>query len=229
MTRRLRSAVVAALTFGLIGHGAALANDAAGSPALWQPSAGDVISFQVLRQGNPFGSHEVRFDVADDGDLLVETEVCLRAGLGPITLFRYGLETEERWENGQLISLTGDVNDDGDRESVIASAIDGALVVEGDGFEGALDLGILPASHWNVAQTEAENLLSSENGEVLDVTVIPEGRETISVAGQPIEANRFLMDSEIDVTLWYDDAGRWVKLAFEARGQSIEYVLKDLY
>ncbi|MEO0465769.1 MAG: DUF6134 family protein [Pseudomonadota bacterium] len=195
----------------------------------WAPQAGDVISFDVLRQGNEFGRHEVRFDEAENGDLLVETEVRLRAGLGPITLFRYRLETEERWRDGQLIALSGDVNDDGSKESVTAVSESGQLVIDGDGFSGSLDLGILPASHWNVGQTKVEQLLSSENGEILDVAVLPQGRETITVDGETVEANKFLMDSDIDVSLWYDDSGRWLKLSFEARGQAIEYVLNSLY
>ena len=59
--------------------------------------------------------------------------------------------------------------------------------------------------------------------------VVNKGREAIKVGKKTIEANRYLMDSALDVDLWYDDDGRWVKLAFEARGQQIEYVLADLY
>jgi len=225
MMKLASSLALAALVWG----GAASADIAETETTRWQPSAGDVIAFDVLRKSNEFGTHEVRFDRAENGDLLVETEVSLRAGLGPITVFRYGLETEERWQDGTLVALTGSVNDDGDKESVRAALNGDVLGVAGDGFNGDLPLGILPASHWNVDQTTANQLLSSENGEVLEVNVIDEGRDTIEVAGEMLETNRFLMDSDIDVTLWYDDAGRWVKLAFEARGQAIEYVLKDLY
>ena len=30
------------------------------SPKAWQPKSGDVISFNVLREGKPFGSHAVK-------------------------------------------------------------------------------------------------------------------------------------------------------------------------
>ena len=68
-----------------------------------------------------------------------------------------------------------------------------------------------------------------EDGEIIDVSVSERGRETVMVAGEPVEATRYLMDSDIDVDLWYDDAGRWVKLSFTARGQEIEYVLSQSY
>lgn len=212
--------------------GAGLAyGDTAGTVSLrtWAPSAGDVIAFDVLRQGSQFGTHIVRFEEAGDDSLEVVVDVDLKAGLGPITLFRYQLDATETWKDGKLVALEGRVNDDGTRESVTAKAKDDTLEVDGDGFEGLIARPIIPASHWNIAQTQARQLLSSENGELIDVKVERLGREVIEAGGVQVEANKFLMDSDIDVTLWYDDGGRWLKLAFEARGQSIEYVLRDLY
>jgi len=209
--------------------GVAAADNAPASMERWSPSAGDVIAFDVLRKGNEFGSHIVSFDKNEDGELSVTVDVDLKAGLGPITLFRYALDATETWEDGQLMSLQGSVNDDGSRESVTAELEGGALAVRGDGFSGEVDPSITPASHWNFDQVSAEKLLSVENGELIEVEVKELGRETIEAGGQSIEANKFMMDSDIDVTLWYDDSGRWLKLAFEARGQAIEYVLRDLY
>ena len=51
----------------------------------------------------------------------------------------------------------------------------------------------------------------------------------INTGGEEIEATHYRLKSDITVDLWYDDQGRWVKLGFEARGQQIDYVLKDLY
>jgi len=204
-------------------------NASTGAAPAWKPSPGDVIAFDVLRQGNEFGSHVVRFSETSDGSLEVEVDVDLKAGLGPITLFRYELDATETWKDGKLVALEGRVNDDGTREGVRAKSEGNSLVVDGDGYTGEVAPDILPASHWNVAQTTAQRLLSSENGELIDVTVRSLGRETIEAGGKSVVANKYLMDSDIDVTLWYDDAGRWLKLAFEARGQSIEYVLKDNY
>tara|TARA_R110002033_G_scaffold84818_3_gene135340 strand:- start:741 stop:1070 length:330 start_codon:yes stop_codon:yes gene_type:complete len=99
------------------------------------------------------------------------------------------------------------------------------LDVTGTEYTGRIPFGILPSSHWNVAQTRASQLLSSEDGELIEINVVDKGRDTVSVGDTTVEANRYLMNSDIDVDLWYDAQGRWVKLAFEARGQLIEYVL----
>jgi hypothetical protein len=199
------------------------------TPGKWQPSAGDEIRFNVLRQGQAFGSHAVRFEEGPDGSLIARTEVSLKAGLGPVTLYRYQLEAAETWVNGQLVKVSGKVNDDGKRRSVTAAREGAALKVKGSDFTGTAPKDVVPASHWNYAQTMTRKLLSTEDGEILDVRVGRIGRETILAGGKTIEANRYRLDSAIDVDLWYDDDGRWVKLAFEARGQKIEYVLDRFY
>lgn len=195
----------------------------------WSPRPGDVIAFDVLRKGKPFGSHTVTFGQDDNGRLTARTDVSLKAGLGPITVFKYELSATETWQDGQLVALNGSVNDDGKKGQVQATRRGAELAVDGCEFEGTVPASIIPSSHWNAAATEASRLLSTEDGEVLDVAVSEQGQETIVAAGKEVEATRFLLDSDIDVTLWYDDAGRWLKLAFEARGQDIEYVLAKPY
>lgn len=197
--------------------------------AVWQAEAGDVIRFNVLRQGKPFGSHTVTFESGPGGALVAKTAVSLKAGLGPVTLFRYRLEASETWKNGALLALTGKVYDDGKQRSVTASRAGDVLNVDGTDYKGKAPGGIIAASHWNFAQTKASQLLSTEDGEILKVKVTAIGREQIEAGGKLIEAEHFRLDSAVDVDLWYDETGRWVKLAFEARGQQIEYVLEGLY
>lgn len=199
------------------------------SPKAWQPEAGDTIRFNVLREGKPFGSHAVTFSNAADGSLVATTKVSLKAGLGPVTVFRYQLDATEKWLNGKLVAVSGKLNDDGKKGTVSATRKGEKLDVDGTKFEGAAPAGAVPASHWNYAQTKATKLISTGNGEIINVKVVPKGRESIKAGNQTIEANRYFLDSDLDVDLWYDDQGRWVKLAFEARGQQIEYVLDSLY
>lgn len=195
----------------------------------WSPQPGDVIAFDVLRKGKPFGSHLVTFGEDGEGRLVAKTDVRLKAGIGPITVFKYELDATEVWQAGELVSLTGKVDDDGKKGAVEAVRRGPSLQVDGTDFDGQVPASIIPSSHWNVAAIRSTNLLSTGNGEILDVTVTEQGEEPVLVAGEQVQATRYLLDSDIDVTLWYDDAGRWVKLAFEARGQDIEYVLAKSY
>jgi Family of unknown function (DUF6134) len=195
----------------------------------WRPSNGDVINFKVLRQGSDFGTHSVSFSTLSDGTLKAETRVKLKAGAGPITLFRYSLSAVETWQRGKLVGVAGTVNEDGKAGNVAAVTKDGKLAVNGTVFSGSVTPDILPASHWNLAQTRATELLSTEDGEIIKVKVSKKGEENVKIGKTSIKATRYLMDSDIDVDLWYDERGRWVKLGFKTRGQNIEYVLTQLY
>ena len=197
--------------------------------AMWQPYDGATIKFDVLRKGKPFGKHIVRFDVDDQGGFTARTDVDLKVKIGPFTAFQYQLDSQEIWQDGRLVALNGKTNDDGDKSFVDAELIGEDLLVDGSAFEGAVRPEIIPSSHWNINQVRSDSMLSTESGEVLDMQIIPKGRETLTIAGQTIETHRYLLDSDIDIDLWYDNAGRWVKLTFEARGQTIEYRLSELF
>lgn len=203
--------------------------DNAPAPDPWTPSAGDQISFEVLRKGKPFGDHILSFDETEDGTLQVTSDVDLKAGLGPITVFRYTLDSTEEWQNGELVSLSGRTNDDGDETDVTAERAGDTLAVNGTAYMGDAPVDIIPSSHWNIKQMYSDVMLSTEDGELLDIEVEQLGRDSVSIGDETVPADHYRLKSDITVDLWYDDTGRWVKLAFEARGQTIEYRLRQLY
>lgn len=218
----------AAMTLGLTSQADDVATQVS-LPTPWTATDGAVIDFTVLRKGKPFGRHVLTFERDADGALQVTTDVDLQVKFGPITAFKYRLDSVEAWVDGQLVGLSGRSNNDGRKGTVAAEAQDGALIVDGTKFDGALPLTTIPSSHWNRLQVYQSQMLSTETGEVLDIDVEIIGDDTVSVGGEPIEATHYRLKSDLTVDLWYDNQSRWVKLAFEVRGQSIEYVLNALY
>lgn len=199
------------------------------APAAWQPEDGDQIVFNVLRKGKEFGTHKVIFDVESNDSFTARSDVQLKAGLGPITVFKYELDATETWKNGTLVALEGRTNDDGDDEFVEAGVDGKNLAIEGSAYSGNAPIGIIPSSHWNIQQAFSRQILSTETGELLDTNVEKIGRDTLTIGGEEVEATHYRLQSDLTVDLWYDDQSRWVKLGFEARGQQIDYVLTQLY
>lgn len=198
-------------------------------PAPWVASDGAVIDFMVLRNGKPFGQHVLTFDREADGHLKVTSDVDLEVKIGPFTAFRYRLDSIERWQDGQLISLISSSNNDGRKGTVSAQVEQGALRVESTKFDGELPLGTIPSSHWNRLQVYQSEMLSTETGEVLEIDVDMLGDDQIEIDGAIVEATHYRLQSDLTVDLWYDQQSRWVKLTFETRGQDITYVLNKLY
>jgi len=203
--------------------------DQVSMPTPWVATNGAVIDFTVLRKGKPFGRHMLTFDRDESGELTVTTDVDLRVKIGPITAFRYRLDSVEKWVNGQLVGLNGTSNSDGRKGRVSAVQENGELAVESTKFDGILPLTTIPSSHWNRMQVYQDRMLSTETGEVLEIDVETIGDDVVMVAGEPVNATHYRLKSDLTVDLWYDAQSRWVKLAFEVRGQDIEYVLNELY
>lgn len=198
-------------------------------PTPWTATDGAVIDFTVLRKGKPFGRHILTFERGEEGALQVTTDVDLQVKFGPITAFKYRLDSVEQWLDGQLVALNGTSNNDGRKGTVSAERDDGNLLVDGSKFDGALPIGTIPSSHWNRLQVYQSQMLSTETGEVLDIEVEIIGDDTVKVGDQLVNATHYRLRSDLTVDLWYDQQSRWVKLAFDVRGQSIEYVLNALY
>lgn len=198
-------------------------------PTPWAATDGAVIDFTVLRKGKPFGRHVLSFDRQADGALMVTSDVDLNVRFGPITAFKYRLDSVERWTGGKLVSLSGKTNNDGRKARVSAQANGDIITVDGSKFDGEVSPTIIPSSHWNILQVYGDRMLSTESGEVLDIEVDNLGADIVKVGGDDVEATHYRLTSDITVDLWYDSQSRWVKLAFETKGQSIEYVLNTLY
>ena len=192
----------------------------------WTPSDGEKLQFDVLRQGKPFGTHTISFNIEGD-NLDVSSDVELEVKIGPFKAFYYKHDSDEVWTNGELVRLTSTTRKEGDDFSVEAQKDGDRLDVSGTQFSGELPLSIIPSSHWNIREVESKTILSTEDGRPLDIVVEKLGRETITAGGKSIEADKYRLKSELTVDLWYDASGKWVKCAFEARGQKIEYVLKS--
>lgn len=190
--------------------------------------SGDVIAFDVIRGGRDLGTHIVRFE--DRGDRLdVSTEIDLRVRIGPVTVFHYSHDAVETWRNGRLVAFQSTTRKDGEDLTVSARRNGESWQVEGTDYEGEPLTATLPASlvlssHWNGYDSSAAAIFNTETGDAMEVEITDLGRETITVMGQPVEARRIRMEGSLTVDLWYGPDGEWLKCAFEARGEQVEYV-----
>ena len=60
----------------------------------------------------------------------------------------------------------------------------------------------------------------------MEVTIDDLGIETLQIQGQNIEARHLRMTGSLTVDLWYGPDGQWLKCEFEARGETVTYVLR---
>jgi len=196
---------------------------------VWMPEGETQIRFEVLRKGKPFGQHYVDFKPDGNGGFTATNDIDLIAKIGPITAYRYRHDSVETWKDGRLVGLEGSTRKEGKDLEARARLEGDMLSVEGTNYTGTYAPDLIPANHWNISQLTSKGMLSTEGGQLIANEVENLGRDTVTIAGQQIEATKFKLKSDLTIFLWYDDQGRWVKLDFEARGQKIEYLLEALY
>ena len=182
------------------------------------------LPFRVLRDGDRLGTHVVSF--SQEGDqLTVDIAIDLEVRFAFLTAFRYRHRNREVWQGGRLIALDTETDDDGTAYRVSARGGADGLEVDGSAGRFTAPADVIPTSYWKRDIVEQVRVLDTQRGGLVDIAVQPGGLEQVQVRGRTIGARRYTFTGGLQLSAWYSEAGQWVKLAFMARGSTIDYVL----
>jgi hypothetical protein len=175
--------------------------------------------FDVALDGKPIGFHT--FELQQDGSKQVlTTEASFDVKFLFINAFRYRHQNTETWSDGCLSSIDASTDSNGQQFDVRGEIGNGSFDVIG--AEGSMTLPrcVQTFAYWNPAILESQKLLNSQTGEYEDVTVTPDGREQLLVAGEPVDTLRYRLSAKAgDITLWYSSTDNtWVGLEAPAKG-----------
>ncbi len=122
------------------------------------------------------------------------------------------------------MSFDSATDDDGERHAVHAVAEAGVIEVTANGGRWAAPPSIAPSSLWHRDLVDNAMLFGVEDGDRLDVEVHWAGPETVSVAGRPVRATRYIVSGDVERELWYGADGMLVRQRLIARdGSEILY------
>lgn len=197
----------------------------AASGAVETPAHSGSLNFTAYRNGSRLGFHRLGFSGFDER-LVVDIEIAFDVKLAFIPLYRYRHTNREVWEEGRLVSMDSETDDNGETFQVRARKKGDRLMV--DGSSGRLDLpgDTLTTSYWNEAAMTSGAWLGTQEGELARSEVTKKPVEQVLVEGRSIEATPYDLVGDITCMLWYAD-GRWVKLRFVGEDESvIDYTLE---
>ena len=228
MHRSLPMSAVNALAGALFSASIMVSTIAPAAAETSEPYAGK-LAFTVLRGDKPIGTHEITFtEVGDETHVDIDIELAVKIGF--LTVFRYTHQNREVWKGGQLVSVSTDTHDDGKEFEVRAAQAKDGLHVRTLADERILPSTAIPTSYWNPEILRNKQWLDTQRGILLDIDVGKVGLETVKLAdGRAVEAERYEVTGDLNITVWYTPQGEWVKLSFPARGSDIEYVLTEGY
>ena len=186
------------------------------------------LEFEVLRNGAPVGKHTVLFFKGSDGDLNVESILDLSVRFLGLPVFQYSYKSEAKWRDGRIAELDARQDDNGGISRVNVRQDGKDLVINGPNGASRVPGILLPTNHWNPNVLLHHKVINTLTGAVSDVRIESTGVQVIKAQGAKVDAFRYFYSGDIETTVWYDTAGRWVKMMFKAEdGSTIEYVCQE--
>ena len=184
---------------------------------------GNEIYFDVYRNGERVGYHRVSFKKTG-ADLSVDVTFMLKIDVLFFTAYRYHYQSQSEWRDEALQWLRVSVDDDGKLFQMQASRLGGSIRVEHGTSQYEVPATILPTDHWNAAVLGDTHVLNTLTGIVNDVRINKLGRTEVKTEAGQVSATHYAYMGDLLTEVWYDDAGRWVKMRFKGNdGSSIEY------
>jgi hypothetical protein len=176
-------------------------------------------SFGIFRDGSRIGSRTTRFR-HDGDDLVVETATDIKVKIAFITAYKRTERQKEVWRGGRLMALTSTMDIDGDEYRVELARGTNGLETVGEKRGITIPEGALPATYWNPATASATALIDIKQGNVLKIETRRLGQEPIPVRGVDIQAMKYELTGDRNLTLWYGPDGSLVRLQLTARDGS---------
>lgn len=188
---------------------------------------GGDMEFEIRRDGTPIGRHTVRF-TPGAGGMRAQAASDLTVRFLGIPFYRMQYRSDSEWQGGRLVRLDARTEENGKVQEVRARSDGDRLRIDGSGGSVLAPAALPISDHFNPDVIGTELVLNTITGRLNRVRMVEEARETVETAdGVPRPATRYAYRGELEATVWYDDAGRWVGLEFKGRdGSTIRYVCR---
>lgn len=139
-----------------------------------------------------------------------------------INAYSYDHDNREVWRDGCLQQIEAETDDNGDLLKVVGENVsDGFTIVTNSGEPRTVGSPCVRSfAYWNPVFLQSEQLLNSQTGELIDVTITGKGEETLMIDGRPVPSTRYeIAMDEGPITLWYTrDSSRWLALQAATEG-----------
>ena len=186
------------------------------------------IDFEVKRNGEMIGFHQVTFKLVNGNKISVVAEMKIKIFFLGFPIYKYLYFSSAQWQDGYLQNLVAKQNDDGDKSEVNIRKNKKKLSITGPNGDTFGAIKLLPSNHWNSRILGMNKVIDTIKGQVADIIIQDKGVEQIKVKGGVVSATKYIFGGDVDAIVWYHRSGRWVKLQFRAEdGSIIELFCKE--
>jgi hypothetical protein len=184
-------------------------------------------TFTVLKDGAPIGVHRVVFD-RDGGRIDIREATAIEVRLAMIPVYSFEHEARQIWEHGRAVRIDATTNENGKELDITVRPSGHGYVRTVNGRVDKFDESMSPLAFWNKDTLKHHAFFSVVEDKTLQASFEFAGRETITIAGTPLDVDHYRMVGDEERELWYDMAGRLAKVRLRRFGSEIEYVRDQL-
>lgn len=182
--------------------------------------------FRVLLDDKEIGFHEFRVQ-GHPSARQVEINAEFDVKILFFNAYSYDHRNTEHWDGDCLAGIEAFTNDNGDEFKVSGELSNEGFVVNTHQDSARIRSNCVQSfAYWNPAILESERLLNSQTGEIIDVSIVEEGSDTLDIGPHPVPAQKYTIRMEEGpIKLWYTPGGkRWLALEAPAKGgRTIRY------
>jgi hypothetical protein len=184
---------------------------------------GEKIIFDVFRKGEKAGTHIVTFSRSGE-QLQVRSSFDLSIKFLSLNVYNFLYQSEEVWFEDRLQKIQVEVDDNGEKETLRVERLNGDLKVISKDKTYVINGSVFPTTHWNSGVLSQKRVLNTLTGSLNAVAITSVGSEKLETEKGQILAKRYDYSGDLQTSVWYDNAGRWVKMQFSAKdGSDITY------
>ena len=195
------------------------------------------LEYELFLNDELIGSHI--FNFSKKGDLLyVNTVGQFKVSKFGLDLMKYQTNTEEIYENGQLLEFKSKTTQN-DKKKYVNLKFDkneNVFEVDGSSFKGKTDASLIIGSWWNHEIIKKDKQISAVSGRIIPQKVKFLGKKKIKLNNKEYSSlhlhffsddNKPMEKKKINLNVWYDSRTLiWLKMSYNKLGHW-EYRLKQ--
>ena len=187
------------------------------------------LQFDINRNGNYVGYHQIDFSWSENGDLKVTNVINFKLTKFGINFYRYNSQGIERYiSQGKLVSFESKTNDNGKAKFCKIRLKNSIYKVFGTNYEGIVDVPFRISSYWNHEILTVSKQVSGITCRVLDQKVKFIKRENIKYMNKDFNTSLYdIKGKKLNTQVWFDEKTKMIVHQVLHKRGKWDYKLKN--
>ena len=187
------------------------------------------LQFDINRNGNYVGYHQIDFSWSENGDLKVTNVINFKLTKFGINFYRYNSQGIERYNSqGKLVSFESKTNDNGKAKFCKIRLKNSIYKVFGTNYEGIIDVPFRISSYWNNEILTVSKQVSGITCRVLDQKVKFIKRENFKFMNKDFNTSLYdIKGKKLNTQVWFDEKTKMIVHQVLHKRGKWDYKLKN--